>query len=521
MKIATTDQIREMDRQTIQDYKVSGLILMENAASGFIEILKIRFGPLKEKRIAIVCGKGNNGGDGLAIARHLLQHCKARVLILLVEDAEAFKGDAQINYKIAKKYGIKIQAATNFKFENFDFIIDAVFGTGFKRVLDESTSRIIENMNSCGLKIISVDVPSGLDADSGTAEGAVIKAALTVTFGLAKYGLLVYPGIDYASELVVVDIGTPNSVIEAAEITTFATDFNDVRGWLPPRKNQRDTNKGTFGHVIVFAGSRGFFGAPILVAEAAQRVGAGLVTLAIPDDLEKQIVSRISPVIMTRGLSQGLDTSFNFHTVPEALALVESHTVVAIGPGIGLGLEVSEFVSSFVERCPVPLVIDADALTLLSQLEDQGKSIIKNRKSATILTPHPAELARLLGMTTESIQNDRLSAIKLAVKLYDCVVLLKGSRTLTSDSSGKIYLNMTGNPGMSSGGSGDTLTGIIAGLLAQNLEALTAATAGTFLHGLAGDLVAQENQITTGMIATDLISYLPRAIAKCQQVDFS
>lgn len=519
MKIATTNQMREMDRQTIQDYEVPGLILMENTALGFIEVLKDHFGPLDKKRIAVVCGKGNNGGDGLAIARHLSHRYKAQVQILLVADSKAYEGDALANYKMAENYRIEIQVAKDFKYENFDFIIDAIFGTGFKGGVDESTSSIIENMNNSGQTIISVDVPSGLDSDSGTAEGAVIEATLTVTFGLAKYGLLVYPGADYVGELVLVDIGISDIISDASDINTFTIESNDVREWLPPRKNRRDTNKGTYGHVIAFAGSRGFAGAAILVAEAAQRAGSGLVTLAIPDDLEKDIVSRLSPVIMTSGLSQARDSSFSIHAVPEALALVESATVVALGPGIGLGDQVAEFVYEFVARCSVPLVIDADALTILAKTEDQGQSIIKNRKSTTILTPHPAELGRLLGITTESVQNDRLTAIKQAVKLYGCVVLLKGSRTLISDSSGKIYLNMTGNPGLSSGGSGDTLTGIVAGMLAQNLEALPAAAAAAFLHGLAGDLVARKNQGATGIIATDLISHIPRAIAKCQQPD--
>lgn len=520
MKIVTRDQMHIIDQKMIKDYEVPGLILMENAALGFIEVLLDRFGSMNKKKIAVVCGNGNNGGDGLAIARHLSQSQKAQVKIFLVAKPEAFKGDTLTNYKMAKNYEIEIQTAHGFKYENFDFIIDAIFGTGFKGLIDESTSNIIENMNQSGQTIISVDVPSGLNSDSGTNEGSVIEATLTVTFGLAKYGLLVYPGIDYVGELVLINIGFPEVVIDAEGINTTSLELSDVRKWLPLRKNRRDTNKGTFGHVIVFAGSRGFAGAPILVAHAAQHAGAGRVTLAIPDDLEKDIISRLSPVIMTVGLSQARDSSFSLHAIPEALALVESNaTVVALGPGIGLGDQVSEFVSEFVARCLVPLVIDADALTILAKSSDRGQSIIKSRKATTILTPHPAELGRLLGLTTETVQNDRRSAIKKAVEYYGCVVVLKGSRTLISDSSEKIYLNTTGNPGLSSGGTGDALAGLIAGLLAQNLEALPAAAAGVFLHGLAGDLVAKKINGTIGIIATDLITYLPQAIAKCQQVE--
>ncbi len=295
------------------------------------------------------------------------------------------------------------------------------------------------------------------------------------------------------------------------------TDHIDIRNWLPRRQNERDTNKIEFGHVIVFAGSRGYTGAAILVAEAAQRAGAGLVTVAIPENLESLIVSRLSPVIMTCGFSGIHHSSLNAHVVEAALALTEKATVAAMGPGIGLGFEVSEFVHQFTERCPLPLVIDADALTLLANMKDHGQSLIRNRQSTTVLTPHPAELARLLGVSTETIQNDRFAAIKQAVKIYGCVVLLKGFHTLIADSNEKIYLNMTGNPGLSSAGSGDVLTGVIAGFLAQNLSAHQAAIAAAFVHGVAADIIAIENGGTIGIIATDLIAHLPNAISKCQQ----
>lgn len=514
MKIATTEQMREMDQQTIQNYEVPGLILMENAALQFIEVLKERFGPLNEKRIVIICGKGNNGGDGLAIARHLSHYSGANVQIVLIEAADAFRGQALANFKMAVNYQIKIQSSKDLNFKNFDLIIDAIFGIGFKGSINESTAQIIEKINSSGLTVASVDVPSGLDSDTGMITGSAIKAKLTVTFGLAKYGQLVYPGADFVGELVIVDIGYPKDVLEAAEIKTFATDSKDIKSWLTPRKNGRDTNKGTYGHVMVFAGSRGFVGAPILVAEAAQRAGAGLVTLAIPAELESLITSRVSQVIMTRGLSQARDTSFNVLAVEEALALIQKASAVVIGPGIGLGEEVTKFVLEFIARCPVPLVIDADALTILSKSPDRGESLIKNRKAATALTPHPQEMGRLLGMTTEAIQDYRRYAINHAIKIYNCVVLLKGSRTLISDSSGRVYLNTTGNPGLSSGGTGDALAGIIAGFLAQKLEALPAAAAAAFIHGTACDMVAKKNKGYIGINAIDIISYLPRAIAQ-------
>lgn len=295
-----------------------------------------------------------------------------------------------------------------------------------------------------------------------------------------------------------------------------ATSFGDIKDWFPMRQNHRDTNKGLYGHVLVLSGSAGFSGAPILVAEAAQRAGAGLVTLAIPSGLENIICSRLSPVIMTHTLSETRNTSFSHQAIEEALALSESVTAVALGPGIGLGSEVEEFVFEFVSRCKVPLVIDADALTILASNQSRAKLAIKSRKASTVMTPHPKEMSRLLKTTTEKIQSDRMKALQQALIEFQCVVVLKGSRTLISEPNGMIYTNSTGNPGLSSGGTGDALTGIIAGLLAQNLPASYAATAGAFIHGLAADFVATKNGGSIGMNAADVIQTLPQAIAQCQ-----
>ena len=305
------------------------------------------------------------------------------------------------------------------------------------------------------------------------------------------------------------------------------TESTQVARVFPARANGRDVNKGSFGQVLVIAGSDGFAGASVLVAEAACRVGAGLVTLAVPQAIKATVTSRVSPVVMTRGLGQKNDETFGPLDVTAALALAETARVVALGPGIGQTEAVAAFVRELIARCPMPLVLDADALNFLAQEPDRGVAIIQvrrerssNRQISTILTPHPGEMGRLLGTDAKSVQNDREAAARQACRAYGCVVLLKGERTVIASPDGTLYLNSTGNAGMATGGTGDALTGVIAGLMAQGLEPLAASFSGAYLHGLAGDLAAESVGGVAGLIATDLIAQLPRAIAICQKERF-
>lgn len=291
-----------------------------------------------------------------------------------------------------------------------------------------------------------------------------------------------------------------------------------MQHWLPKRLNGRDINKGTFGHVLALAGSRGFEGAPILVAEAACRAGAGLVSLAVPSSITASVMARISPVVMAQGLVPPSTRTFGKDSLEAALSLSKKASVVVLGPGLGIGEEIFYFVREFITRCPVPLVVDADALTALSQEVDRGASRIQSRKAATILTPHPGEMGQLLDWKTEFVQEHRVEAITSAVKNYACVVLLKGFHTLISTTHSPLYTNTSGNPGMASGGTGDVLSGVIAALVAQDLEPLPAAAAGVFLHGMAGDIAAAAQGGASGLIAMDIIHRLPQAIAHCQAI---
>ena len=529
MKLTTAAQMREMDRRTIEDFGVPSIVLMENAALRVVDVIAERYGPLKGKRIAVVCGKGNNGGDGLAIARHLVTRFGAEVTVTLIADLSGYTGDAAVNYKLAQSFGLSLQTRIYPRIMGGrDLIVDALLGTGMKGSVEGDLAKTIKAMNASHSPIVSVDVPSGLDADTGNVpleldedtgdvEGICIKAALTVTFALPKIGLMVYPGAEYVGELIVADIGMPRAVMAAEDVKVYATEAADVAKWLPARVNGRDSNKGKFGHVTVFAGSAGFAGAPTLSAEAAARTGAGLVTLAVPAGIQNALMARVSPVVMTKGLPETADGTFSGSAVDAALKLAAKGTAAVLGPGMG-GAENDEtraFVREFVSRCPVPLVIDADALNCLSNEPDRGASLVKSRNAATVLTPHPGEMGRLLGTDTAAVQSDRRSAVEQAARTYGCVVLLKGARTLIAAPNGRLAVNTTSNPGMATGGSGDVLSGLLATLLGYSIPAWEAAAVGAYLHGLAGDLAAAGQGGPVGLIATDLIDHLPAAIARC------
>ena len=519
MKLATGAQMRAMDEATYRDYGMPSLVLMEAASLCVADEIAARFGPLAGKSIAVVCGKGNNGGDGLAIARHLHTRLAANVTVWLTAAPAALAGDARANYEMARKFGVPFQdiAQQGEAFAHADIIVDALLGTGIKGGVTGELADIINAINNTHKPVVSVDVPSGLDADTGRVDGACVQAQVTVAFALAKIGLWDFPGQDYVGTLVVADIGVPRALMQSPDIRVSLTQASDLARWLPPRAEGRDSNKGTFGTALLFAGSQGLIGAAVLCAEAAARTGAGLTTLAVPQDAQTAVMSRINPVVMTRGLPQTGHGAFALSALEPALALAEKGRAAGIGPGLG-GTRDSDtraFVRGFVSRCPVPLVIDADALNILSMEDDRGASLVSARPAPTILTPHPGEMGRLLGMDTQAVQADRRRNAEQAAALFGGTALLKGARTLIASPDGTLNVNATGNAGMATGGMGDTLTGIITALLACGLGAHEAASAGAYLHGLAGDLVKEAQGGKAGLLATDIISALPRALARC------
>ena len=337
LKLTSAAQMREMDRRTIEDFGVPSLVLMENAALRVVEVIAERFGPLRGKRIGVVCGKGNNGGDGLAVARHLATRFGAEIEVWLAAEPQLLTGDAAANFKMASRFGLSFLTSDSprMKGGGVDLIVDALLGTGIKGSVEGELAEVIKAVNENDCPIIAVDVPSGLDADTGKVEGACVKATLTVTFALPKFGLMVYPGAEYVGELIVADIGMPRQVMAADDVQVSATQAADVARWLPARVNGRDSNKGQFGHVTVFAGSGGFVGAPTLTSEAAARTGAGLVTLAVPEGIQNALMARVSPVVMTRGLAQTEAGTFARAAVEAALKLAEKGNGGGIRTGLG------------------------------------------------------------------------------------------------------------------------------------------------------------------------------------------
>lgn len=519
MKLATSAQMRAMDREAIEKYAVPAVVLMENAALRVVEEMAGRWPPLSDRRVAVICGKGNNGGDGLAIARHLAVRYGATVSIWLTQPIESGSEELLANRDMALAYGLTLREIVDLDclgedLRSADLIVDAILGTGAQGAPRDAAARAIEAIELATAPVIAVDIPSGVDADTGDVAGPAVHADVTVTFGLSKPGLHVFPGAEHAGEVAVAHIGFAPELTSDQSLKYSLTEAVDCAAILPSRRQSRDANKGRYGSVLVLAGSAGFAGAACLSAHGAVRAGAGLVTLGAPKSIFDVVMTRAQETVMTRAFADSSAGAFSPAAVKPALALCDAMNAVAIGPGLTHAEPgVREFVHRFVRDCPVPLVIDADALNALAALPDHGASLVAGRGAPTLLTPHPGEMGRLLGRDSAAVQADRFGALREAVEAFRCIVLLKGSRTLIGAPDGRVAINATGNAGMASGGMGDTLTGIAAAFLAQASDAFVAASAAAFVHGLAGDL-ASEALGPAGITGTDVAEHVPRALAR-------
>jgi len=519
MKVATSAQMRAMDKETTEKYGVPAVVLMENAAIRVVDEMERRWAPLAGKRITVVCGKGNNGGDGLAIARHLTSRCEASVVVWLTQAIESGSAELIANRDMAMAYGLTLLQIDDLDcmhagLASSDIIVDAILGTGALGAPRPEAARAICAINDSGKPVIAVDIPSGVSADTGDAAEPAVKATVTVTFALSKPGLHVLPGAAYAGQVVVGDIGFPRELYCDPTLNITVTDAREVAQWLPSRGATRDTNKGKFGGVLVLAGSSGYAGAACLSAHGASRAGAGLVTLGVPKSIFEIIMARTLETVMTRPFADTSGGSFSPAALKAALTLCEKMDTVAIGPGLSSAdAGAREFVHRFLRECPLPVVVDADALNALAILPDHGASILTGRKAPTLITPHPGELGRLLGRETAVVQADRFRALRDAVDAFGCVVLLKGSRTAIGAPDGRIAINETGNPGMATGGMGDVLTGVAAAFLAQIPDPFQAAAAAAYIHGAAGDLAAAKLG-PAGILATDVAEFLPQAMRR-------
>jgi hydroxyethylthiazole kinase-like uncharacterized protein yjeF len=507
MRILNTVQMREADRRTIEEVGIPSVVLMENAGRQVVAAVESFYSDLLERAIAVVCGRGNNGGDGFVVARTLHQR-GADVSVFLIGQVSQIRGDARINLEVLGRLGVTVvevadEQAWELHFSEVaqsDLIVDAIFGTGLSGPLSGMLETVVADLNASGIPIVAIDLPSGMSADTADLPGETIDAAVTVTLAAAKLPLVLPPAEAKAGDVVIADIGIPSGVIDAVEgprLTLLTRERMRTR--LAPRET--DSHKGDYGRVLIAAGSRGKTGAAVLAAQGALRSGAGLVTVVTARSCQP-IVAAHGIEYMTEGVDETADGTIDFAALDEILAL--ECDVLAAGPGLGRGPGVTTFVRGLVDRSEVPLVLDADALNAFA---DEPAALVGREGRDLIITPHPGEMARLIGATVEDVQADRLGiAVDFAVthKVY---VVLKGYRTIIAAPNGGAWINPTGSPGMATGGTGDVLTGMIAAWLAQLLDAEAACQLAVYLHGAAGELAdADEGEVA--MTAVDLISHL-------------
>lgn len=516
MKVVTASQMRELDRRATEEFNIPSLLLMENAGLQAVLEMERSFPRLSRSRVGIVCGKGNNGGDGCVVARHLFGRGTAVEVFLLARRGDV-RGDAKTNLEIIQKLGVPIREVTTSQhlqtirepLERAGIIVDAILGTGTTGAVKGLFAEAIDLLNGLGRPIVALDIPSGLNSDEGGIPGSSITAALTITFGLPKLGLILFPAASQAGRLVTVDIGLPPQLRSDSSLEVALLEPGDVAGALPPR--DPNAHKGTYGHVLVLAGSPGKTGAAAMCALSALRIGAGLVTLALPESLNDLMEAKLTEV-MTEPLPETGERTVALSALERVLTLTEGKRALAVGPGLSTHPETAELVRELVSSARVPMVVDADGINALGpKLETLTKAAVP-----VILTPHPGELARLLGISREEVVQNRIPIAQKVATSFRVHLVLKGARTLVVDPVGQVAINMTGNPGMATGGTGDVLTGLIAGLLAQGVDPGLAARAGVYLHGLAGDLAA-ESVGQEAMLASDLMTQIPEAIRRLKE----
>jgi hydroxyethylthiazole kinase-like uncharacterized protein yjeF len=513
MRLVKASEMKEMDRIAIEEIGIPGSVLMESAARGASRVFLAHFAPPPNCRVLVLCGRGNNGGDGYVMARYL-SGAGLKVTVLVVAELRHVAGDALLNLQILRRMGIEVQEVPTegeWKkkrrlLKESEFIIDGLLGTGLNSPVKGFYARVIEDVNRASKPVTAIDIPSGLNADSGQVMGAALQADLTVTFGFPKIGQLIYPGAGLVGRLVRIDIGIPDRVSERLPDryrVLEARDFHDLFASERP-----DIHKGNRGHLLVLAGSIGKTGAATLTSLGALRAGAGLVTLGIPKSLNPILEDKLTEA-MTAPLPETPECTLALEAEKEILKLMEGKTAVAIGPGLSTHQETSSLVRRIVTQCPLPMVIDADGLNALSSHLD----VLAKCRDRAVLTPHPGEMARLISIRNSEVQADRIGTAEAFARKHGCCLVLKGARTVIAEPEGKVHLNPTGNPALSSGGSGDVLTGLIGGFLAKGWPPAKAAAAGVYLHGLAADRLS-EDMGQSGVLAGELLGAIP-GLASC------
>jgi NAD(P)H-hydrate epimerase len=518
MYLVTASEMQEMDRQTIESFGVPGMVLMENAGRGATQILFEQFKGITNKKIGIIAGRGNNGGDGFVIARYLAQK-GIKVTVFLLSQNHKVKGDAAANLKLLAPLDVPVIEMPDQKsfalhkthLRHHDIWVDAILGTGLQSVVKGFFKETIDFINSSNKPVFAVDIPSGLNSDTGQPCGVCIRAHATATFAFAKTGHILFPGANYTGHLEIIDIGIPPHIADNVRPLQYLLTPDLISTVFQPRPP--DAHKGHTGHLLVIAGSPGKTGAASMTALSAMRAGAGLVTLGIPaslnSTLEAQVIEAMThPLPEVRNGILG-ETSFNM-----IMDLLADKKCLTIGPGLGTALETKTLVHRLIQESTKPIVIDADGLnSLVGHTE-----ILKNLDVPVILTPHPGEMARLIDTTAGDIQKDRLGYARNFAEKFKVHMVLKGARTVIAHPDGRVFINPTGNPGMASGGMGDVLTGVIAGFISQGHSPELAAHAGVYLHGAAADALAEKSG-PFGFLATEVMNAIPEQIKKLEEAE--
>ncbi|MCB1008304.1 MAG: NAD(P)H-hydrate dehydratase [Acidobacteria bacterium] len=503
MRVLTAAESRAFDRRAIDEIGLPGPVLMENAALAVVESLVSGFPEVS--RVAIVCGPGNNGGDGFAVARHLATR-GYEVELGLDRFGRDPSTDCAAQIEICRRIGLEVRdlgaEESIDRFADAPLLVDALFGTGLTRPLEGEVAARVAALGRGRAPRLAVDLPSGLDADRAKPVGPVLRADRTVTFVALKPAHVLPPAADLCGEVAVADLGLPAREAGGAGALHLLVS-EEVAAWMPPRA--AGAHKGTFGQALLVAGSRALPGASILAARAAVRGGAGLVTVAAPRELGAALAAA-SPESMQHSMAQTEGGGADFSALEGLLAAAAARTAVAVGPGMGRDAATIRLIERFVLDVGRPLVLDADGLAPFEGAVDR----LRERRAATVLTPHPGELARLLGTTVEAIEDDRLVAVRDAAERSGAVVVLKGRRTLVAAPDGEVWINATGGPALASGGSGDVLTGLLLARLAQGNEPAIAAAVAVHLHGVAGDLAAERSG-GPAVPAGDLAEAIPAA----------
>ena len=491
MILVTANEMQQIDRQTIESFGIPGRILMENAGRGATRFIFEQFSDLKNKRVGVIAGRGNNGGDGFVIARYLAQSGIA-VQVYLLAAKNQVKGDAAANLNLLKPLEIPvIEVPDEISFSAYesdmadlDIWIDAILGTGLKSDVKGYFQNVIDFINALNKPVLAVDIPSGLNSDTGQPCGTCIRASATATFGFAKPGHMTYPGASCIGALEIVDIGIPPYIVETVEPKQFLLTADLIRSYLTPRAE--NAHKGTTGHLLVLAGSPGKTGAASMTSMSALRAGAGLVSLAIGQNLNAVLEAQMLEA-MTVPLPTSRDGAFGESAFGAIQKLMSDKKCLAIGPGLGQASATGKLVRKIIAESQIPLVVDADGINnLAGQMQ-----ILKCARVPIILTPHPGEMARLLNVNVGKVQEDRINCARNVAVDLNVHVVLKGARTVIAHPDGRVFINPTGNAGMASGGMGDVLTGIIAGQIVQGFSPESAAHIGVYLHGAAADSLAQ------------------------------